>query len=114
VTLLSKSRGSAGGQRRNLQIGRRTNRKRQYAVELLENRTLLTYTFTYGGANGPQVVDESGGGDSFTVANNGSGLLEWSTDNGATFSTQWGPIPADTLNLSHLRRPDSKVFFIRK
>ena len=97
MKVLSKSRGMAGGQRRNLQIGRRTNRKRQYQLESLESRTLLTYTFTYGGSLGPQVVDESGGGDSFTVENNGAGLLQWSQDNGATFSTQWGPIPADTL-----------------
>ena len=81
-------------------LGRRAKRKRQFALESLESRTLMTYTFTYGGANGPQVVDESGGGDSFTVANNGSGLLEWSSDNGASFSTQWGAISADTLNAS--------------
>ena len=56
-------------------LGKRTKRKRQYQLEALESRTLLTYTFTYGGVNGPQVVDESGGGDSFTVDNNGSGLL---------------------------------------
>ena len=100
MTLFSNSRGEAARRRRNTQIGRRTNRKRQYALESLESRTLLTFTFTYGGVNGPQTVNESGGGDSFTVVNNGAGLLEWSTDHGATFSTQWGAIPADTLNAS--------------
>ena len=70
-------------------------------LESLESRTLLTYTFTYGGVNGPQTVNETGGSDSFTVVNNGFGLLEWSTDPTATpFSTQWGAIPADTLNAS--------------
>ncbi len=50
--------------------------------------------------NGPQDVDESGGNDSFTVVNNGFGLLEWSQDGGSTFSTQWGTDPSDTLQAS--------------
>ena len=77
---------------------RRTKRKRQYTLESLESRTLLTFTFVYTNVN-LAVVNETGpGNDSFTVANNGTGLLEWSTDHGATFSTQWGAVPADTLN----------------
>ena len=51
--------------------------------------------------NGPQTVNETGGGDSFTVVNNGFGLLEWSPDPTTTpFSTQWGPVAGDLLNAS--------------
>ena len=67
-------------------------------LESLESRTLLTFTFVYTNVN-LAVVNETGpGNDSFTVANDGTGLLEWSTDHGVTFSTQWGALPADTLN----------------
>jgi len=99
--MLNASRNGSGVDRavaHRTRLGKRNKRKRQYMLESLETRTLLSYTFVYGGVNGPQVVNESGGSDSFTVANNGSGLLEWSTDGGATFSTQWGAVPADTLN----------------
>ena len=81
-------------------FGSKTRRrsKRAYAVESLESRTLLTFTFVYTNVN-LAVVNETGpGNDSFTVANDGTGLLEWSTDHGVTFSTQWGALPADTLN----------------
>ncbi len=71
-------------------LGKRTTRMRQRSIESLDSRTLLPYTFVYGGHLGPQTVNETGGNDSITVVNNGYGLLEWSTDNGATFSTQWG------------------------
>ena len=101
--MLSISRNGSANDRllRRTKPGRRAKRKRQYALESLEGRTLLTYTFTYGGVNGPQVVDETGGGDSFTVVNNGFGLLEWSETGAAgPFSTQWGALPADTLNAS--------------
>ena len=57
--------------------------KRSIALEMLESRTLLTFTFVYTNPN-LAVVNETGpGNDSFTVANNGIGLLEWSTDHGA-------------------------------
>jgi hypothetical protein len=81
-------------------LGKRSNRKRRYQFESLESRTLLTYTFVYGGPDGPETVNETGGNDSFTVVNGGFGLLEWSSDDGATFSTQWGTSPSDTLNAS--------------
>ena len=98
--MLNVSRTGLGNDRP-LSRNKRAKRKRQYALESLESRTLLTFTFTYGGVNGPQTVTESGGNDSFTVINNGFGLLEWSPDPTATpFSTQWGAIPADTLNAS--------------
>jgi hypothetical protein len=61
---------------------------------------MLSYTFTYAGTGGPEVVNETGGSDSFTIATDGNGLLEWSADNGSTFSTQWGGVPADTLSAS--------------
>ena len=77
----------------------RTRRsRRRYALEPLESRTLLTFTFVYTNPN-LAVVNETGpGNDSFTVINNGSGLLEWATNSSPVFSTQWGAIPADTLN----------------
>ena len=85
-------------------LGKRTGKKsrnavkRAFALEALESRTLLTFTFVYTNVN-LAVVNETGpGNDSFTVANDGTGLLEWSTDHGVTFSTQWGALPADTLN----------------
>ncbi len=70
---------------------------RRGLLEPLEQRTLLSFSFVYTNANSA-AVNESGGSDSFTVINNGAGLLEWSTDHGATFSTQWGAVPADTLS----------------
>ncbi len=76
----------------------RRRSRRAYAVETLESRTLLTFTFVYTNPN-LAVVNETGpGNDSFTVINNGAGLLEWASDTSPTFSTQWGAVPADTLN----------------
>ena len=101
--MLKASRNRSGVDRNvanRAKIQKRARRSRLYQLESLENRTLLAYNFTYGGVNGPQTVTESGGNDSFTVANNGFGLLEWSEDGGATFSTQWGSSPSDTLNAS--------------
>jgi len=82
-------------------LGKRTKRKRQYQVESLESRTLLSYTFSLVGqtatvspvaaTGGPILIDE--------VVVGGNPLLEWSQDNGATFSTNWDPsVPgANTL-----------------
>ena len=80
MTVYSHSRGATASRNLKTPPVKRIKRKRQFAVESLESRTLLSFTFTYGGVNGPQTVNESGGGDSFTVANNGAGLLEWSMD----------------------------------
>jgi hypothetical protein len=88
---------------RRTRCGKRSKRKRQYSIEPLETRALLSYTFVYGGINGPQTVNEAGGSDSFKVINNGSGLLEYSINNGP-FSTDWDPIApggAHTLNASN-------------
>jgi hypothetical protein len=71
-------------------LGKRTKRRRQFGLELLESRTLLTYTFSYHPLLSSVTVTESSGGDSFAVKNNGSGLLEYSIDGGA-FSTNWNP-----------------------
>jgi hypothetical protein len=57
-------------------------------LEPLESRTLLSYTFVYGNVN-TVTVNESGGSDSFTVTNNGAGLLAFSINHGLP-STDWG------------------------
>ena len=101
--MLNVSRNGSGNDRplSRIKLGRRAKRKRQYAIESLENRTLLSFTFNYTSVNGPQTVNESGGGDSFTVINDGFGHLEWSPDPTTTpFSTQWGPVAGDLLNAS--------------
>ena len=61
-------------------------------TERLEDRRLLSYSFSYTPTDGAAqvVVNESGGHDSFIVRNNGSNLLEYSTDGGNNYSAQWG------------------------
>lgn len=78
--------------RHSSRLAKRARRRRPYGLEWLESRTLLTYTFNYAAIAGYGfvTVNESGGSDSFTVKNNGSGLLEYSIDGGA-FSTNWNP-----------------------
>ena len=66
-------------------------RRRQMALESLESRTLLSYTFSLVGQSatvspvaatgGPMLIDE--------VVVAGTPLLEWSQDNGVTFSLDW-------------------------
>jgi hypothetical protein len=98
--MLNVSR-NGSGKDRPLSRTRRAKQKRQYAIESLESRTLLSFTFNYTSVNGPQTVNETGGGDSFTVVNDGFGHLEWSPDPTTTpFSTQWGPSAGDLLNAS--------------
>jgi hypothetical protein len=63
--------------------------KRQFALESLESRTLLSYTFVYTNVN-TVTVNEAGGSDSFIIRNDGAGLLVFSTDGGSTFSPDWG------------------------
>lgn len=72
-------------------------RRRRYDLEVLESRTLLSYTFDWTNIN-TVTVNESGGTDSFTVVNNGSGLLGYSI-NGGAFSTNWGT-PGQTVAAS--------------
>src|SRR6516162_8971297 len=66
-------------------------RRRQMALEPLESRVVLSYTFSLAGqtatvspvaaTGGPILIDE--------VVVAGNPLLEWSQDNGVTFSTDW-------------------------
>jgi hypothetical protein len=58
---------------------------------------LLSFTFTYGGTLGPQLVAQNGGSpiESFTVATDASGDLEYSI-NGAAFSNDWDPVAPGT------------------
>jgi large repetitive protein len=77
----------------------RTKRsKRSFAVESLETRTLLSYTFAYSNPN-DVTVNETGGSDSFDVVQSG-GQLEYSI-NGGAFSANWGG-PGNIVNASSL------------
>ena len=91
-------------------------RRRQIVLDSLESRVLLSYTFSLVGqtatvspvaaTGGPFLVDE--------VVVAGNPLLEWSQDNGATFSTDWGGVPArlsprTRLRPSTSRRPPARV-----
>jgi hypothetical protein len=77
---------------------RKKRSKRSFAVETLETRTLLSYTFAYSNPN-DVTVNESGGSDSFNVIESG-GDLEYSIDGGA-FSADWGG-PGNVVNASSL------------
>ncbi len=85
--------------------------KRRFFFEPLEDRTLLSYTFSLVGqtatvspvanTGGPILIDE--------VLVAGNPLLEWSQDNGMTFSTDWDDatpgtqtLPANTLSTINL------------
>ena len=71
-------------------------------LESLENRTLLAYTFSLVGqtatvspvaaTGGPILIDE--------VVVAGNPLLEWSQDNGVTFSTDWDRATPGTQTLA--------------
>ncbi len=98
---------------------KRAKRKRPYQLESLESRTLLSYTFSLSGSiatvspvaatGGPILIDE--------VMVSGNPLLEWSQDNGMTFSTDWDPIdrqaprpwPRPRRRPSTSRRPPARV-----
>ncbi len=60
---------------------RRKRPKRWFAVDALETRTLLSFTFAYSNPN-DVTVNESGGSDSFDVIQSG-GQLEYSINGGA-------------------------------
>ncbi len=77
---------------------RRRRPKRWFAVDALETRTLLSYTFAYSNPN-DVTVNESGGSDSFNVIQSG-GQLEFSI-NGGAFSANWGG-PGNIVNASSL------------
>ena len=72
-------------------ISRSSRTRRRNALESLESRTLLSYTFSLVGqtatvspvaaTGGPILIDE--------VVMAGNPLLEWSQDNGSTFSIDW-------------------------
>jgi len=80
----------------------RARRKRLYLLEQLETRTLLSYTFSLTGqiatvspvaaTGGPILIDE--------VVVGGNPLLEWSQDNGSTFSTDWDSATPGTQTLA--------------
>jgi len=69
-------------------LGKRTKRKRQYHVESLESRTLLSYTFSYVGTTATALGTT--GADSLVIAPIG-GLLEYSVG-GAAFNSNWGTV----------------------
>ncbi len=89
----NKSHRSATAQRR--------NRARRSALETLEPRMLLSYTFSLSGSTatvspvagtgGPILIDE--------VLIGSNPLLEWSQDNGLTFSTDWDSATPGTQTL---------------
>ena len=72
-------------------ISRTRRTRRRSALESLESRTLLAYTFSLVGqaatvspvaaTGGPMLIDE--------VLIAGNPFLEWSQDNGSTFSADW-------------------------
>ena len=96
-------------------------RARQPALQPggLENRTLLAYTFALVGqaatvtpvaaTGGPMLIDE--------VLITGNPFLEWSQDNGFTFSADWDdrrpqatrPCPRPRRQPSTSRRPPARV-----
>ncbi len=75
---------------------------RQFVLEPLETRTLLSYTFSLAGqtatvspvgaTGGPILIDE--------VVVGVNPLLEWSQDNGTTFSTDWDSATPGTQTLA--------------
>jgi len=70
-------------------LGKRTKRTRQqFALESLESRTLLSYTFSYVGTTATALGTT--GTDSLVIAPIG-GLLEYSVG-GATFNSNWGTV----------------------
>ena len=103
--MLNASRNGSGFDRaiaHRTKLGKRTKRKRQYMLEPLESRVVLSYTFSLVGqtatvspvaaTGGPILIDE--------VVIAGSPLLEWSQDNGATFSTNWDSATPGTKTLA--------------
>jgi hypothetical protein len=66
---------------------RKQRSKRMFALEMLETRALLSYTFSYSNPN-DVTVNETGGNDSFTVIDS-AGVLQYSI-NGGAFSPDWG------------------------
>ncbi len=101
--MLNLSRNGSGNDRplSRANLGRRAKRKRQYALESLETRIVLSYTFALSGTTatvspvaatgGPFLIDE--------VMVAGNPLLEYSEDGGATFSTNWDPTVPGTNTL---------------
>jgi hypothetical protein len=72
--------------------------RRQVSLERLEDRTLLSYTFTGGGTNTGTATGDASGDTLYLQAK--GGLIEHSTDN-VTYSSDWGgglTIAADAAN----------------
>ena len=90
------------------------------ALESLESRTLLSYTFSLVGqtatvspvaaTGGPILIDE--------VVITGNPFLEWSQDNGVTFSTDWDssdprhPDPSREHGVNHRPHADHRRGFV--
>jgi hypothetical protein len=82
-------------------VARRARRERQYQIESLEDRTLLSFTFSYTSPTAASVVDNSSN-NSFTIGTttiSDTNYLEYSLDDGATWETDWTGNGGSDVNL---------------
>lgn len=82
-------RGTLSARHRMTSLSRNKRSRRTYAVEALESRTLLAYTFVYTDVNNV-VLNGGAVADSLVIDSNGFGNLEYSI-NGSAFSADWDP-----------------------
>src|SRR6516162_2204986 len=86
--------GAADVRRPKAKVGTKARkRRRQMALEPLESRVVLSYTFSLVGQTAT-VSPVANTGGPFLIAEvftAGQNLLEYSQDNGVTFSTNWDP-----------------------